>query len=120
MFGQNWEESIKSTAKDIEQYLRQQKELTKKKNTDFFNETEYLGIIPRAIDDIFNGILNLFDKDPNTKFTVYCSFLQIYNEKLYDLLQDKKSNNPLIIREDKYSGIYVEGLTEYVVSNARD
>ena len=28
-----------------------------------------------------------FDQD--TGFTVYCSFLQIYNEKLYDLLQDR-------------------------------
>jgi hypothetical protein len=120
MFGQNWEESIKNAARSIEQHLRQQKELRLKQQPDFFNDTEYLGIIPRAIDDTFNGILNLCEKDPTTKFTVYCSFLQIYNEKLYDLLQDKKSNNPLGIREDKYSGIYVEGLTEYVVSNARD
>jgi Kinesin motor domain len=28
--------------------------------------------------------------------------------------------HPLDIREDKYSGIYVEGLTEYSVSNSRD
>ena len=46
--------------------------------------------------------------------------MQIYNEKLYDLLQDNKNVNPLSIREDKFSGIYVEGLSEYVVTNARD
>lgn len=46
--------------------------------------------------------------------------MQIYNEKLYDLLQDNKSVSPLMIREDKYSGIFVEGLTEYVVTNTRD
>jgi kinesin family protein 3/17 len=46
--------------------------------------------------------------------------LQIYNEKLYDLFQDKEQSKPLIIREDKYSGIFVEGLSEYVVNSAQD
>ena len=51
---------------------------------------------------------------------MYCSFLQIYNEKLFDLFQDKESSKPLVIREDKFSGIFVEGLSEYVVTNAQD
>ena len=45
--------------------------------------------------------------DSKMTYTVYCSFLQIYNEKLYDLLQN--SGNALSIREDKMSGIFVEG-----------
>lgn len=53
-------------------------------------------------------------------FTVYCSFLQIYNEKLYDLLNDRDQSRPLVIREDKYAGIFVEGQSEYVVTNAQD
>ena len=55
-----------------------------------------------------------------SKYTVYCSFLQVYNEKLYDLFQDAKTNKPLTIWEDQFSGIYVEGITEYVVMNTRD
>ena len=55
-----------------------------------------------------------------SKYTVYCSFIQIYNEKLYDLLQDPKTENPLVIREEKFSGIFVEGLTEYCVEKERD
>jgi len=51
-------------------------------------------------------------------YTVYCSFLQIYNEKLFDLFQDKDSGKPLNIREDKYTGIFVEGQSEYVVTTA--
>ena len=51
---------------------------------------------------------------------MYCSFLQIYNEKLYDLFQDKDQARHLNIREDKFSGIFVEGLSEYVVTNATD
>jgi len=33
------------------------------------------------------GFNSLYEDPP---FVVYCSFLQIYNEKLYDLLQDRK------------------------------
>ena len=55
---------------------------------------------------------------PELSFTVYCSFLQIYNEKLYDLFQDKENSKALIIREDKFTGIFVEGLSEYVVNTA--
>jgi len=51
---------------------------------------------------------------------VYCSFLQIYNEKLLDLLVGTNQMKPLKIREDKINGIYVEGLTEYVVENVQD
>ena len=120
MFGPDWEESAKTTAKTLEEFLIQNKRGKRKPEVDFFNKTEYLGIIPRAIEDTFNGINLLCDHESNTKYTVYCSFLQIYNEKLYDLLQDKRNKNPLVIREDKYSGIYVEGLTEYVVTNTRD
>lgn len=68
------------------------------------------GIIPRCISDLFAQI-----KKQNLKVTIFCSFLQIYNEKLYDLLQDTYTRNPLQIREDRIQGIYVEGLTEYIV-----
>jgi hypothetical protein len=59
----------------------------------------------------------MYDEPP---FTVYCSFLQIYNEKLYDLLQDRKNDKPLVIREDKHAGIFVEGQSEYIVQSAQD
>jgi hypothetical protein len=84
---------------------------------DIFHDPESLGIIPRAIDQLFTQIdqktraiapqgVGRYEESP---FTVYCSFLQIYNEKLYDLLEDKAGTKPLVIREDKYAGIFVEG-----------
>ena len=79
----------------------------------FLEDSDKYGIIPKSIEHIFT---NLEMQEAN--YTVYCSFLQIYNEKLYDLFQDKESSKPLVIREDKYAGIFVEALSEYVVTNA--
>jgi hypothetical protein len=86
----------------------------------FLNDSSKFGIIPKAIDEIFIELSEKINDNPDLSFTVYCSFLQIYNEKLYDLFQDKEQSKPLIIREDKYSGIFVEGLSEYVVNSAQD
>lgn len=41
------------------------------------------------------------------------SYLQIYNEVISDLLKPERTN--LIIREDKRRGVFVEGLSEWVV-----
>ncbi len=38
--------------------------------------------------------------EANWNYTVFCSFIQIYNEKIYDLLQDIETKKPLKIRED--------------------
>jgi hypothetical protein len=66
------------------------------------------------------------EEDGRLKYTVYMSFIQIYNEKVYDCLQDSEHNLPLKVRESKYIGrvyeiiglgIYVEGLTEYAVTS---
>lgn len=87
-----------------------------------------LGIIPRAIEQIFTQIdskvrqlqpqgVGRYEEPP---FVCYCSFLQIYNEKLFDLLEDKANSKPLVIREDKHAGIFVEGQSEYVVRSVAD
>jgi hypothetical protein len=44
------------------------------------DKSEY-GVIPRAIEAVFGRI------GEYRKVDVFCSFLQIYNEKIYDLLQ---------------------------------
>jgi hypothetical protein len=72
MFGNDWE--------NIMERNQGKKQIT------FVNDLEgdenFAGVIPRAVHDVFK------QKDAKAiRFNVYCSFLQIYNEKIYDLLQ---------------------------------
>jgi kinesin family protein 3/17 len=69
------------------------------------------GIIPRAIEDIFNRIKA--DTSTRSKYLVRASYVQIYNEVISDLLKPERVN--LHIREDKKRGVFVEGLSEWVV-----
>lgn len=85
----------------------------------FLQDQQQFGIIPRSIERLFQGLQQMQSRS-NISYTVYCSFLQIYNEKLFDLFQDRESNKALNIREDKYTGIFVEGQSEYVVTNVND
>ncbi len=50
---------------------------------------------------------------PTVRFLVRASYLQIYNEVISDLLKPERTN--LSIREDKKRGVFVEGLSEWVV-----
>ena len=94
-----------------------------------FAETN--GIIPRTI-------MNLF-QDKKDNVTITCSYIQIYNERIYDLLteevetQEKFSTymknittekpiklKPLNIRENKDCGVYIEGVTEIEIQNFYD
>ncbi|KAG2437000.1 hypothetical protein HYH02_011432 [Chlamydomonas schloesseri] len=69
------------------------------------------GIIPRTVEDIFTFIVN--DPEPSSKYLVRSSYLQIYNEVVSDLLKPERSS--LAIREDRRRGVFVEGLSEWVV-----
>lgn len=69
------------------------------------------GIIPRTVEDIFAYIEN--DPEPTSRYLVRASYLQIYNEVISDLLKPEKNN--LVIREDRRRGVFVEGLSEWVV-----
>ena len=65
-------------------------------------ENEHFGIIPRVIDLIFSEVDK---KKAKTEFIIKCSFLEIYNEQLNDLLDPNHINNAeeerINIREEK-------------------
>ena len=65
-------------------------------------DPELKGLIPRMFEWIFNKIK---DEPPEIEFSVKCSYLEIYMEKIQDLLDAKKQN--LQVKEDKVRGLYV-------------
>ncbi|CAI2381812.1 unnamed protein product [Moneuplotes crassus] len=76
------------------------------------SDNDETGITPRAINYIFDFI-NSIDQE----YAVHLSFIQIYNEKIYDCLQDAHNVKPLKVREDKITGTYIEGLSEFSVNS---
>jgi hypothetical protein len=70
------------------------------------------GLIPRVVRDIFDHV-----KKNRKTCTAVVSFLQIYNERIYDLLRDPGRGTSLSIKEDNRVGLYVDGLSEFVVNN---
>lgn len=73
------------------------------------------GLIPRASEAIFNEITN---SDPKIEFRISCSYLEIYNEMIQDLLNPEKKN--LKVHESPTKGIYIEDLTEKIVSSVEE
>ncbi|KAD7477658.1 hypothetical protein E3N88_00794 [Mikania micrantha] len=57
-------------------------------------------------------------REEKIQYTCKCSFLEIYNEQILDLLDPSSTN--LQIREDTKKGVYVENLKEIEVTSARD
>lgn len=51
-----------------------------------------------------------------TEFLLKCSFLEIYNEQIYDLMEP--STMTLHLRENMKKGVFVDRLTEISVSSA--
>lgn len=75
------------------------------------------GIVPISSEEIFKRIHN--NKDPTTSFEVTVSMLEIYNEKIQDLLIDPSDRvkGGLKVRESKTLGVYVEDLSAHRVNN---
>ncbi|KAF8391883.1 hypothetical protein HHK36_022223 [Tetracentron sinense] len=78
------------------------------------------GLTPRVFEKLFARINGEQVKhaDKQLKYQCRCSFLEIYNEQITDLLDPNQKN--LQIREDVKSGLYVENLTEEYVCTMKD
>ena len=76
---------------------------------------ELKGIIPNAFSHIFGFIKT---EGESKKFLVRCSFVEIYNEEVRDLLVN--NNKKLDIREDKKKGTYVKDLTYVTLKDTED
>jgi hypothetical protein len=97
------------------------------------NSNNDKGIIPRSIEYIFNKINNN-DNNNDTTYDIRLSIMEIYQEKLIDLLTAKDTNNKnnnnntntiLRIREhvNTYGirqGVYVDGLIEKIITKENE
>jgi kinesin family protein 15 len=57
-------------------------------------------------------------KQGKLRYKCRCSFLEIYNEQISDLLEPSSTN--LQMREDAKKGVFVEGLLEVEVQSVED
>ncbi|XP_059513006.1 kinesin-like protein KIF27 isoform X2 [Myotis daubentonii] len=72
------------------------------------------GIIPRAIQEIFQNI----SENPSTDFKVKVSYIEVYKEDLRDLLELETSVRDLHIREDEKGNTVIVGAKECQVESA--
>ncbi|KAL2344857.1 hypothetical protein Fmac_006142 [Flemingia macrophylla] len=78
------------------------------------------GMTPRIFEFLFARIQAEEEsrRDENLKYNCKCSFLEIYNEQITDLLDPSSTN--LLLREDAKKGVYVENLSEFEVQSVSD
>ncbi|XP_036122442.1 kinesin-like protein KIF15 isoform X4 [Molossus molossus] len=75
------------------------------------------GVIPRSFEYLFSLIDREKDKAGAGKsFLCKCSFIEIYNEQIYDLLDSASAG--LYLREHIKKGVFVVGAVEQVVTTA--
>jgi len=97
------------------------------------------GVIPRAVASLFDSLSAAAGSTAGQRHVeVVCSYMQIYQDRLYDLLTDGKMQHPLQVREapgpegasDERSaargkrpvdsGVYVQGLSQFRVASLGD
>ncbi|XP_010214759.1 PREDICTED: kinesin-like protein KIF15 [Tinamus guttatus] len=77
------------------------------------------GVIPRSFEYLFFLIEREKEKAGNGKsFLCKCSFIEIYNEQIFDLLDSASAG--LFLREHIKKGVFVDGAVEQVLSSAAE
>jgi kinesin family protein 6/9 len=78
---------------------------------------EHRGVAPRAVMQLFNEINSRIE----IEFKVTCTYMEIYNEKIFDLLADLSSPDQAadytIVEEKDGRGTFVRGLAEVEVKD---
>ncbi|CAM9868551.1 unnamed protein product, partial [Ectocarpus sp. 8 AP-2014] len=79
------------------------------------HDAELAGVIPRTVREIFFAVAEAPD---SVEFVIKVSYIEIYMEKIRDLLDSYHTKMNLPVREDKQRGVYVAGATEEYVTSA--
>ncbi|XP_045468256.1 kinesin-like protein KIF23 [Harmonia axyridis] len=83
------------------------------------------GKTPRKVVEqphFFNDGIKISDMDDTCSYAVFVSYVEIYNNIVYDLLDESNGKNlqPKILREDLQKNMYVIGVTEVEVKSAEE
>jgi kinesin family protein 13 len=73
------------------------------------------GIIPRLCDSLFGLIAK--QQSSELTYKVEVSYMEIYNEKVHDLLDPQTNKQSLKVREHNVLGPYVDGLSQLAVTS---
>lgn len=76
-------------------------------------DPEMMGVIPRMVSTIFAQIEAA---DESTEFTLKASYIEIYLEKIRDLLDTSPGKDNLRVLEDRERGIFVDKATEKFIT----
>ncbi|XP_040296356.1 kinesin-like protein KIF22 isoform X2 [Bufo bufo] len=78
------------------------------------------GVIPRAVRDLLHMTrgINYKPVEENWSYSITMSYVEIYQEKVMDLLEPK--NKDLPIREDKDHNILIPGVTQKTINTFSD
>lgn len=75
------------------------------------------GVIPRSFEYLF-FLINREIEKADKSFLCKCSFIEIYNEQIFDLLDSASAS--LFLRENMKKGVFVDGAVEKVVTSAAE
>uniref|UniRef100_A0A8C3AK19 Kinesin family member 13B n=1 Tax=Cyclopterus lumpus TaxID=8103 RepID=A0A8C3AK19_CYCLU len=88
------------------------------KSYTMMGSAEQPGLIPRLCSSLFSRTVR--EAREGECFTVEVSYMEIYNEKVRDLLDPKGNRQALRVREHKVLGPYVDGLSRLAVACYKD
>ena len=102
---------IKNFIKGINGTIFVYGQTTSGKTYTMLGNMEYPGILPCALKNLFD-LLEKEKKEKNIKFKLYCSYIEIYNEIIHDLLGD--ATGCKIIEDNNYGLIVPEAQKIYI------
>ena len=125
MFGKDWsydEYNYNNNNCLLELENKNEKDSLLKNQIIIDKNNEHNGIVPNLIMELYH-LINKNNKENNNNIDVTCSYIQIYNEKIYDLIDLSSSNElqlnseynkkySLKLKSDKKQGLIIEGLNE--------
>lgn len=79
---------------------------------------DHKGIIPRLCDSLFDTISK--QESSELSYKVEVAYMEIYNERVHDLLDPKPNKQSLKVREHNVLGPYVDGLSQLAVTSYQD